>query len=254
MKRAARLTALVAAVLTLAMTTGCVENDTPPTFRESAGTVSMSSVVTAADVSPQQLTEYGVFYSKNRDDIVAVNGVSYTSNLLSDEDFVVRDGVQRISVPTTMSISASQSGNMQVQIPGLSPNTTYYFRFYTVGYDQDDVLWKFALKVAEYTTVSTDATLKSLKPSPGKLSPKFSKSRTKYTVSVSAKTKKVTVRVAPSVSRSKVQLRVGSGKWKTTKSATASPKRGSSRTVYIRVTATNGKTVKAYSVKVKRRK
>lgn len=247
--------AVAAALAAVLLTTGCVENDTMPSFMESTpGKATITTVVTGADVSPQTLTEYGVFYSTSRDDIVAVNGVPYTNNLLSDEDFTVRDGVRRISVPANVQVGARESGTLEVDVPDLKPNTTYYFRFYTVGYDESDSLWKFALKVAEYRTVSTDATLKLLKPSAGKLSPKFSKAETKYSVTLKAKTKKATIKAASSVGGSEVQMRVGSGKWRTAKSATVSLKRGASRKVYVKVTATDRETVKKYTVKVSRKK
>lgn len=249
------LLVVLSAVLALSLLTGCVDSDSAPTSSEDPlGAVNLSAVITAADVSPQRLTEYGVFYSTSRDDIVAVNGVAYMNNLLSDEDFVVRDGVQRVSSPTDMQIAASQSGSLDESIAGLAPNTTYYYRFYTVGYDETDLLWKFAMQVGNFTTMSKDAKLKSITISKGKLSPAFRSTRTSYSTLVSAKTTKVGVTARAKVSGSRIKMKVGAGKWKTTRSVTVKPRRGKSVNVYIKATATDKVTTKSYLVKVRRKR
>ena len=202
---------VISGILALSLLTGCVDSDTKPASHEAPlGAVELSAAITGADVSPQRLTEYGVFYSKSRDDMVAVNGVSHMNNLLSDEDFVMRDGVQRVSTPVDMQIAASQSGTLYQSIAGLEPNTTYYYRFYTVGYDESDSLWKFAMQVGQFTTMSTDATLKSIRLSKGKLSPSFSSAHRSYSTSVSAKTTKAVVKARANVSGSRIRMRVGS--------------------------------------------
>lgn len=255
MRRMTAVTIVLALLLGSMTLIGCVESDTAPSFSQpTVGTATMRSAVTAADVSPQTLSEYGVFYSTSRDDIVAVNGVAYTNNLLDDEDFVVRDGVRRIRIPSGVQVGASQTGELEVDIPSLVPNRTYYARFYTIGLDEDGYQWKFAMQVAQFKSISKDATLKSLKPSASKLSPRFTKSKSKYGVTLKARTKKVTLRATPTVSGSKVRMKVGSGKWKTTTKVTVRPKRGKSVKVLVRVTATDRKTAKTYTVKVKRKR
>jgi hypothetical protein len=256
MKRVKKVLALVFVVVAFGVVSaGCVSDDTAPTVRQSSGIATVSSVVTSADESPQYLDEYGLFYSTIRDDIVAINGVSYTNNLLSDEDFVVRPSVRRISLPSnTRYVSASEKGTISVTTPKLSAGTTYYFRLYTIGRDSDETQWKFALKVGQFTVASSDTKLKSIKLSTGKLSPKFKNTKVSYKTTIAAKKSKVKITVAPSFVSAQVKMKAGSGKWKITKSINATPKKGKSQKVLIKVTATDGKTVKNYSVKVTRKK
>jgi hypothetical protein len=98
---------------------------------------------------------------------------------------------------------------------------------------------------------STDTTLKKLTVSAGTLSPKFKASVTSYKLKLAAK--KGTVKITPvqNHSKAKVQIKIGSAKYKTVKSATVKLTKGKSKTVTIKVTAQNG-AVKTYQVKVTR--
>ena len=98
---------------------------------------------------------------------------------------------------------------------------------------------------------STNAKLKSIKPSTGKLNRKFAASRTAYTLPLSRKKSRVTITASPAHSKAKVEFRINK-KWKKANSQTVRLSRGSSQTVKIRVTAEDKQTVRTYTVKVTR--
>jgi predicted amidohydrolase YtcJ len=106
--------------------------------------------------------------------------------------------------------------------------------------------------------LSKDAQLKSLKAKVGKMTPKFAKAKTKYTVSLTKKQAATTLTVAPNFKNAKsVQVKIGKGKYKTVKATTktkVSVKAGKSVKVLVKVTAQNGKTTKTYTITVKRAK
>jgi uncharacterized repeat protein (TIGR02543 family) len=99
---------------------------------------------------------------------------------------------------------------------------------------------------------STNNSLSGLKVSTGKLSPKFSSSRTSYTLSIARSNSSVKITPSKANSKAVVQFKSGS-KWKTASSYTAKPARGKSVKVQFRVIAESG-AVKNYTVTVKRAK
>ena len=98
---------------------------------------------------------------------------------------------------------------------------------------------------------STNAKLKSIKPSTGKLNRKFAASRTAYTLPLSRSKSRVTISASPAHSKAKVEFRINK-KWKKVNSQTVRLSRGSSQTVKVRVTAEDKQTVRTYTVKVTR--
>jgi uncharacterized repeat protein (TIGR02543 family) len=103
---------------------------------------------------------------------------------------------------------------------------------------------------------SNDATLKSLKFSRGKLSPKFKFTKRSYTLKLKKSQSSVRVRAAKHSSKATIRVKIGSGKYKLVKSVNQVVKigKGKSKTLYIKVTAEDGKTVKTYKIKIKRAK
>ncbi len=117
-----RWVGLAVAILLVSLLTGCVESDTPPSSAEAPiGTVALSTTITAADSPSQTLTEYGLFYSTNRDDILAINGAGSLSRVT---DFVLHSGVASVTVPANMPVTANQSETLGVSLSGLPPATT----------------------------------------------------------------------------------------------------------------------------------
>ena len=95
--------------------------------------------------------------------------------------------------------------------------------------------------------------LKSLKISAGSLSPRFHKNKSSYKVTLPAKTAKVKITAVKIDARSKVQMRVGTAKFKTMSAVTVSPGKGKSKIVQIKVIGKNG-WEKTCTVKVTRKK
>ena len=101
--------------------------------------------------------------------------------------------------------------------------------------------------------VPSDALLKSLKASPGTLSPKFSKTRPNYKVTLKASSAYSKITVAPAVAGSKVQIKLGTAKWASKTSIKVSVPKGRSRVVYVRVTTHDGRNANTYLLTVSRR-
>jgi hypothetical protein len=96
-------------------------------------------------------------------------------------------------------------------------------------------------------------TLKSLKASKGKLSPKFKWSKASYKLKLTKKQKAAKITVAAFDKSAKVQIKVGKGKWKSVKKATVKLAKGKKTTVRIKVTA-KGLKARTYKIAVSRAK
>jgi len=104
---------------------------------------------------------------------------------------------------------------------------------------------------AQWTGI--DNNLKSLKITKGKLSKKFKAATTSYTLKLKKNQKSTKITAAKAQAESKVQIKVGNGKFKDISKATVKVAKGKSKTIKIKVTAENGSS-KTYTVKVKRAK
>jgi uncharacterized repeat protein (TIGR02543 family) len=89
--------------------------------------------------------------------------------------------------------------------------------------------------------------------SAGKLSPAFSYKKTSYKLTLGKSVASTKITVTKSYKSAKVQIKVGSGKYKTRTSATVKLKKGKSTKVYIKFTKKGMKT-KTYKITVKRKK
>jgi hypothetical protein len=213
----------------------------------SLGTVKASQNVTAANAN-QTLTEYGLFYSTNRDNVVAVSPSLEPS--LAIEPIIIAPEVQHVRVITNTAVAPSEVGTLTVNAKHLTPGTKYYFRFYTVGHDSSTE-YPTLYYIGSFTTANP--TLKSIKTTRGKLSPTFSKTKYSYTNVIAASYGSAKITVAPTLGTSKVQMKIGTGSWSTVKSKTVAVTKGHSKTVYIRVTESSHHIVASYSVKVTRK-
>ena len=101
---------------------------------------------------------------------------------------------------------------------------------------------------------SKDATLKKIKVSTNKLSPKFKKNKVTYKLKISKKKKSVKIIPKLSDSKATMKIKLGKGKYKSIKSIKVKLKKGKKKTVYIKVTAQNKKTTKTYKIVVSRKK
>ncbi|MCL1891572.1 MAG: InlB B-repeat-containing protein [Coriobacteriia bacterium] len=97
------------------------------------------------------------------------------------------------------------------------------------------------------------ATLKKLTVKGAKLKPKFSAKKLSYSVVLSKKTKSVKIKVAPTHKGAKTYIKTSGKKYKKATAATIKLKAGKSTIVTIKVVAEDGKTVKYYKIKVKRK-
>lgn len=241
----------------LFMLSGCVEYDQikTPSWNQATGETTFSTLVETGDYSPQTLTQYGLFYSTNRSDIVAVTGTSFTISLLDDEDFYLASSVQTATVDAgNTPIEAMQKGTLSVKIPNLKKNTTYYYRFFTVGTDPDEMVWKHALTVGSYTTPNNNAYLNAIKTKYGRLSPSFVKSRMTYTITIPAKYSSTVVTAVKNNSRQTLKTVVSGSTWSTNPSRTVRLAKGQTKTFRVNVKSSDGTTAKSYAVKVTRKR
>jgi len=101
---------------------------------------------------------------------------------------------------------------------------------------------------------STNADLKSIKLSSGKLSLPFGKNRTWYRVQISGNRNSATITARKASAVSKMQMRAGlKGSYKQVDSVKINLRKGQSRNVFIRVTSQSGKQ-KTYVVNVTRKR
>ena len=101
---------------------------------------------------------------------------------------------------------------------------------------------------------SSNAYLKKLTTSKGKLKPKFKKTKLKYSVKLPKNKKTVKIKAVKSHKSAKVYMKKAGSKYKKVSSLKIKLKKGKKTTVYIKVVAENGKKTKIYKVKVTRKK
>jgi len=101
--------------------------------------------------------------------------------------------------------------------------------------------------------VGSDPNLKSLKSSKGKLKPKFSIGNNNYKINLTKNQKSTKITVAKAQTESKVQIKVGKGKFINASKTNVKLAKGKNTTVTVKVTAENGKS-KTYKIKVSRAK
>ena len=170
--------------------------------------------------------------------------LSYDASAL---EFLEGSGAQGGAGTISLSATANQS---ETQVYTLkfkalqAGNTSITVKSQEV-YDTDEDIMNIthtgnsSVKVQASASSSTDAALKSLKVSPGSLTPAFSPDVTSYSVEVGMDTEKLIVDAVPNNSNAKTSL---SG---TELAETES-------TVVCRVTAEDGQTVKEYTIAVKK--
>ena len=113
-------------------------------------------------------------------------------------------------------------------------------------------------KITKNTTLyaqwkSNNAKLKTLTAkSSGKTNTKKG-SAIKNTIPITLREGSITFTATPAVAGAKVQIKVGSAKYKTTKKVTVKVDKGKKKTVYIKVTAPDKKTTKTYKLIVTRK-
>jgi hypothetical protein len=95
--------------------------------------------------------------------------------------------------------------------------------------------------------------LKKLTISAGTLSPKFKASKISYKLKLKAKNSTVKITPVKNFSKANIQIKIGTGKYKSVKSVKVTLKKGKNKTIKIKVIAENGAT-KIYTVKVFRAK
>jgi hypothetical protein len=239
------------AVLGLVLS-GCVVSSSGPSYTDlRLGTVRVAQSMTASTtVAPQQLDEYGLFYSTNREDVVNIDANEF-DGFDSLATIVTNPDVKQVRVITSVAIQSDESGVPTVDAKNLTPGTTYYYRFYTIGRDSTGTTWRTLFEVGSHKT--SNPTLASLKKSAGALAPAFSKMRFGYTDTLSASTSSSKITVVPALSSSHVRMRIDAGAWSNVRNKVVSVSKGHNKTLYIEVTATDGG-VAIYTVKVVRKK
>jgi hypothetical protein len=233
---------------------GCAAScGTPVAVNLAPGIVHAAQQVTAWSGSTQQLDEYGIFYSTNRDHIVGLSGVTTMSAAAGS---IATDVVQVSYLTPGQPVGDGQTATLTVTLTNLKQATRYYYRFYTVGPTSIPFASELAIvyDVGGVTTTSRDASLKSIKVSAGKLVPTFAKTRYSYSDTIAKSKSSVKITVASTVAGSKVQMKIGGGSWSTATSKVVGLSKGQSKMVFVRVTATDKLTVANYSVKVTRKK
>jgi hypothetical protein len=241
---------LVAAGLVVAALglSGCIVDAGVPVAADTAvSTVRVSQGATAANVV-QTLDEYGLFYSTDRDDVVAIDQGG-SASVVGLATIVTNPDVKQVRILLTHSITASEVGTFTVNAKKLTPGTTYHYRLYSIGRDSDGTVWRFLYGVGSHTTA--DPTLKSLKKSKGTLSPAFSKTKYAYTNAISRYTSSSKITVVPTLTGSVVEMRIDAGAWGLARSKSVAVSRGHSKTLSVRVTEPGG-IVAIYTVLVSR--
>jgi hypothetical protein len=250
-RRLARLPiVLVLAVLTLGMS-GCVTAvGTPRIVDLGVGIAIAEQGVTALDAD-QILDEYGLFYSTNRNDVVNIDEAASDGVVLAT--IVTNPDVKQVRVLLTHSIAPSEVGTFSVNFNKAVPGTTYYFRFYSIGRDDNGVVRRTLYAVG--THVTSNPTLKSLKRSKGTLSPSFSKTKWVYTNTISRYTSGSRITVVPTLAGSTVEMAWSAEDyttWTATRTKLVNVARGHHKELFIRVTAPDGIDA-IYMVTVKRK-
>ncbi|NTU72284.1 MAG: cadherin-like beta sandwich domain-containing protein [Coriobacteriia bacterium] len=256
--------ALLIAVAALTLS-GCVSSAKAPIQKNlSLGKVQVEQNTTSGNI-PQQLTEYGVFYSTSLQALKDVNqgaaaGQEATLNISPSVES--RYDLPYVKRQLSWQLSASEVGTLTVPIKGLKPGTKYYTRMYAIGTAKGTISILGFDVITPGDTVgalfpigsitTSNPTLKSLTKSRGTLSPKFSKTKYAYTNTISSGTSKSRISVSPTLAGSSVQMKVGAGAFSLARSKTVSVARHGSKVLTIRVTAPDGITAD-YVVTIKRK-
>jgi uncharacterized repeat protein (TIGR02543 family) len=107
--------------------------------------------------------------------------------------------------------------------------------------------------ITYYAHWQANNTLKSLKASKGKLSPKFTATKASYKIALTKKQASTKLTVAKIAKAAKIQIKIGKAKWKTTTKATVKVAKGKKVTAQVKVTI-KGLKAKTYKVVVSRKK
>jgi hypothetical protein len=250
--RVAGLIATLGIVVLSMLLSGCVTGAGTTTYTDrSVGTLRVSQPLTSAgDEGIQKLDEYGLFYSTNQADIVAIDSIEGYSGFDNDATIITNPDVKQVRVLAKYTAAADATGTLEVDAKRLTPGATYYYRFYTMGRSADGTVWRTLFSVGSHKT--SDPTLKSLKKSAGTLSPGFSKMRLAYTDTLSKTTANSKITVVPTLSGSVVRMRIDAGAWSTVRNKVVAVSKGASKVLSIEVTAPDGGSA-VYTVTVKRK-
>lgn len=247
---------VVMLLVVLVMSSGCKAEGTATYQNLGVGSVRVSQEgAQSTDAWAQNLSEYGLYYSTNRADVVNVDQQGRDVWLGWElYPIILRSDVPHVRIVTYQELAVSEFGTGTVDLTWLKQGERYYFRWYGIAQQDSGGAWIRSLtSVTSHVTLSHDASLKSIKTSRSRLVRSFLNTRYSYTVTLPRTTGSTKITVAPTRGASKVQMKIGSGSWSTVNNKTVSVSRGKSKTVYIRVTATDGSTVKNYKVRVSRR-
>jgi hypothetical protein len=238
-RRLARLPVAIALAALVLATSGCVAAVRTPRYTDLAlGIAKVEQGVTAFGVS-QSLDEYGLFYSTDRNDVVNIDqGASaeaVSATIITNPD------VAQVRVLLTRETAPSEVGTFAVYLQKRVPGRTYYYRFYSIGRDNDGVVQHVLYAVGSHVT--SNPTLKSLKKSKGTLSPSFSKTKYYYTNTISRSTPSSRITVVPTLAGSTVEVSWSAddyATWTVQSTKLVKVARGHHKTLYIRVTAPDG--------------
>jgi alpha-tubulin suppressor-like RCC1 family protein len=142
---------------------------------------------------------------------------------------------------TPVTVSGGTSTAVNATLAGLLPNTTYHFRVNVAGYSGGD---------QTLVTLNNDATLSSLAPSSGILSPAFSPGTTNYTVNVSSATSSITL--LPALADVNATVTVNGAAAASGSVSNAINLVYGNNVISCVVTAQDGTTAKSYSIAVVR--
>lgn len=249
--RVAGLCAALGVLVLSLVLSGCIVGTGTPTYADrSLGTVQAIQPMTADTQDGQKLEEYGLFYSTNHDDVVALDQIPGQSGFDNDAVIITNPDVKQVRVLVKYTATSGQVGTLTVDAKKLTPGTTYYYRFYTIGQESGGTVWRTLFAVGSHKTA--DPTLKSLKASAGTLSPSFARLKYSYTDTISRTTASSKITVVPTISGASVRMRIDAGAWSSVRNKTVSVARGHSKTLYIEVSLPDG-VVATYTVKVARK-
>lgn len=245
--------AVVVAVVALLSLTGCISDAGTPGFQDlSLGRLKATQPAVTVAGSEQQILEYGVFYSTDRNAVVEVDqsdAATDSVNITPQIEF--GNGASLVRRTVSGIVAGSTPGTLTTTLKNLTPGTTYYTRFYASGrLTSDGTVFSTLFPVASHTT--SDPTLKRLSVSRGTFSPSFSRSVFAYTNTLSRSTSSSRITVAPTLDGSSVAMRVDGGAWADARSKLVSVARRSSKVVDILVTGPDGITAQ-YTVTLKRK-
>jgi hypothetical protein len=228
---------------------GCIaDSGAPASANIALGTVRISQGATVVNEA-QTLDEYGLFYSTDRADVVAI-AQGGSDSVIGLATIITNPDVKQVRTILTYSATANQVGTFTVDAKKLTPGATYYYRAYTIGHDASGAVWRTLYAVSSH--VVSNPTLKSLSKSKGTLSPSFARTKYAYTNTISRTTASSKITVAPTLSGSSVQMSIDGGAWSFVRSKSVSVTRGHHKHLSIKVTAPGGITA-TYVVTVTRK-